>query len=200
MAQLKNLQHEAFCRHMIQAAKLGKSNGWAYQQSGYHCETAAADVAASRLLRTARVQARLAELTAPAVRKTRATIDTLAEQFDAVYAGAMGSAQFGSAGAAAASKAKLLGFMRERIEVGSVGEFEGCETTEDIIARAVETDDPHSLLAFLDEAREALINYLANHAEPIGEEPEPPKRLRDKGAAGEMVRSGMTPAEYFARR
>jgi hypothetical protein len=41
----------------------------------------------------------------------------------------MGAAQFGAAGSAAAAKSKLLGFMRERIEIGAPGEFAECAKT-----------------------------------------------------------------------
>jgi hypothetical protein len=121
MPALKNQKHEIFCRKLIEAAKSGKTQGWAYREAGYDCESGAREAAASRLLKTVKISDRLAELSAPAVRKTRATIDTLAEQFDAVFEGAMGSAQFGAAGQATAAKSKLLGFMREKVEIGGPG-------------------------------------------------------------------------------
>src|SRR5258705_5952636 len=119
MPALTNQKHEIFCRKLIEAAKNGRSQRWAYEQAGYNCEPAAADAAASRLLKSVKVQTRLSELSEPAARKTKATVDTLAEQFDAVFEGAMGSAQFGAAGSAAAAKSKLLGVMRERVQIGS---------------------------------------------------------------------------------
>jgi len=42
-----------------------------------------------------------------------ATVDDIAQQFDRVYDGATDDRQWGAAGSAASSKAKLLGHMRD---------------------------------------------------------------------------------------
>ena len=165
MPALTNQKHEIFCRKLIEAAKTGRSQGWAYQQSGYDCTTAAADVAATRLLKSAKVQTRLTELSEPATRKTRTTIDTLAEQFDAVFEGAMGSAQFGAAGSAAAAKSKLLGFMRERVEIGGPGSFDQCTSVEEVTAKMLQDlGDPRDALETLDLMREVLLASIADDA------------------------------------
>src|SRR5262245_20666936 len=61
----------------------------------------------------------------------------------AVFDGAMGSAQFGGARSAAAAKAKLLGFMREQIEIGPAGAFAQCEDVGAIVRRLLDEMDPH---------------------------------------------------------
>jgi hypothetical protein len=133
MPALRNVKHEMFAQHISTSPKTGWSQGRCYTEAGFKTEDRSADACAARLLTNANIQARIAELVEPTVRKTRATVDTLASQFDEVFAGAMMQAQFGAAGAAAAAKAKLLGFMRERIEVGAAGEFDQCETIDDIV-------------------------------------------------------------------
>ena len=58
MGPLKNTKHETFVLGVFD----GKPGRQAYRDAGYVCEDAAADVGASRLLKTAKVAARLAEL------------------------------------------------------------------------------------------------------------------------------------------
>src|ERR1700684_753889 len=115
MPVLRNPRHELFAQLIVQAPKSGMSNTQCYREAGYRAEGNAAEVCACQLLSHPKVQARIAELTAPAVKKARATVDTLAQQFDAVFDGAMGATQFGAAGSAAAAKAKLFGFMRDKL-------------------------------------------------------------------------------------
>ena len=169
MPTLKNLKHEAFCQHLITGTKHGLSQGTAYTKAGYNATPAAADVAACRLLKNAKINARIAELTAPTVRKTRATVDTLADQFDAVFNGAMGSEQFGAAGSAAAMKSKLLGFMRDKIEIGGVGEFSDCKSPDDIADRLIDEADGDigKVLADFDAIRELIEARAAARAIPI---------------------------------
>lgn len=167
MPQLKNLKRETFCRKILEGTKLGISQAEAYEQSGYRTTGHASEVAASRLLSMVEVQRRLEELSAPTVRKTRATIDTLAEQFDAVFDGAMGSAQFGAAGSAAAAKSKLLGFMRDRLEVGGPGDFAACETIEEAVAMLLADMSPAEALEQVELTRQAIEHYAGDHAEVI---------------------------------
>jgi hypothetical protein len=196
MTQL-SARHELFVRKVIEAAKTGRSQGWAYLQSGYDCTPAAADMASSRLIKTDKIQARLAELSAPATRKTRVTVESLLAQLEATVAGVTEAKQFGAVKGSVALIGKLTGLLRERLEVGAVGTFDGIVTMLDAIERMVSDFDspqvqlggPHELLACLDEMREALVDYLANRAEDVGQEP---ARLEDHGAAGVMARSGMT--------
>jgi hypothetical protein len=180
MGALKNVKHETFAQLIVQAPKCGLSNAQCYREAGYRVAAGpACDAAASRLLSSDKVQARIAELIQPTVKKTRATVDSLAEQFDAVFDGAMGSAQFGAAGSAAAAKAKLLGFMREKIEVGSAGQFDECQTSEEVIAKLLtEHESAGAALAQLDKLRRMIEDYAATHAslvpaaEPAGPRPD----------------------------
>src|SRR4051812_30562350 len=105
MPALKNLKRETFCRKILEGTQHGISQAEAYERSGYRTSGHASEVAASRLLSTVEVQRRIAELTAPAERKTRTTVDTLAAQLDAVFDGASGDRQWGAAGSAAGVKA-----------------------------------------------------------------------------------------------
>jgi hypothetical protein len=93
IAPLKNQKHELFAQNIATAPKTGMSIAQAYIASGYAAREHAAESNVSRLLKNTEVQTRIAELVASTVRKVKATVDTLAQQFDAVFDGAMGSAR-----------------------------------------------------------------------------------------------------------
>lgn len=69
MPALKNAKHEAFARAIVE----GKSGRAAYCSAGYKASDGAADVNASRLLKNAKVAARVAELKAAAAAATTVT-------------------------------------------------------------------------------------------------------------------------------
>jgi hypothetical protein len=172
MPALRSPKHELFAQNIATAPKTGMSIAQAYIASGYAAREHAAESNASRLLKKAEVQARIAELVAPAARKTRATVDTLAQQFDAVFDGAMGSAQFGAAGSAAAAKAKLLGFMRERLEVGSPGEYRECQTSEEAVDALIErAGDVHAVLDLLRKMTALVEARVASQAMVVDAKP-----------------------------
>jgi hypothetical protein len=162
------LRHEAFAQLIAQAPKRGMSNAQCYREAGYRVVPGpACDVAASRLLSSDKVKARIDELIAPTVKKTRTTVDTLAEQLDQVFAGATGDRQWGAAGSAAALKAKLLGFMREKIEIGSAGQFDACETVQDAVRLLLEQEPAAELLPMIDQLREEIVRAAADRAQVI---------------------------------
>jgi hypothetical protein len=188
MPALHNLKHENFCQLTVRGVAQGLSQAQIYQMDGYKAEGHAAAMAASRLMKKDEIRVRLAELTAPAERKTRTTVDSLAAQFDAVFDGAMGSAQFGAAGSAAAAKSKLLGFMRERLEIGGVGEFDQCQTTDQVIEALLSRhESPQAALEELDQLREMVATYASNHAVTIV--PAAPARARPNETALSLAHS-----------
>ena len=134
MPALQNVRHERFAQNIATSTKTTWSNGRCYSEAGFKTDNRSADACAARLLTNANVSARIEELLAPIVQKTRTTVDTLAAQLDAVFDGASGDRQWGAAGSAAALKAKLLGFMREKIEVGGPGAFVP-QTVDEVLER-----------------------------------------------------------------
>jgi hypothetical protein len=167
MPALRNQKHENFSQLTLQGAKYGWTQAEIYKRAGYHATGHSAEMAASRLMKKDEIQRRIAELGEPAVKKTRATVDTLAAQFDAVFDGAMGSAQFGAAGSAAAAKGKLLGFMREKLEVGGPGSFDGLQTTEEVIAQLLSDQSASEALESLAILRDAIEHHAADHADVV---------------------------------
>lgn len=176
MPALKNARHELFCRNLIDGAHRGWSATEAYIRAGYKGEEGVARACASRLLTNENIKRRLAELNAPAVRKTRTTVDSLAQQFDEVFAAAMSNVQLGVAGAAAAAKAKLFGFMRDRLEVGSVGSFDNGTTMPQLIEALLADQSATEALETLDAMREAIELHAATHAQIIIPAVDPDRR------------------------
>jgi hypothetical protein len=103
----------------------------------------------------------------PAVKKTRTTVDSLAAQFDRVFDGATSDKQWGAAGSAAGLKAKLLGFMREQIEVGAPGAFSQCNSVEDVAGRMLDEADLAETLQNLESLRDALLKVASDRAELV---------------------------------
>ena len=167
MPTLRNLKHEQFCQNIATSPKTGWPQGRCYVEAGFKTADRSADACAARLLTRANIQTRITELVEPTVRKTRTTVDTLAEQFDRVFSGALDAEQFGAAGNAAGLKARLLGFMRTQIEVGSPGSFDGCSTTEEVVAALLADQTPAEALAGLDVLRGEIEAYAADHADII---------------------------------
>lgn len=177
MPALQNQKHENFAQLTVRGAAQGLSQAQIYQMAGYGAEGHAAAMAASRLMKKDDVRARIAELTAPAERKTRTTVDTLTEQFDRVFDGAVAAEQFGAASNAAGLKAKLLGFMREKIEVGPPGAFGDLtieKVTSDMIEQLGGGNAAMALESFdtmIAEVRAGLEATAAAHATIIGSTP-----------------------------
>ncbi len=71
MGILPNVRHERFAQNKAK----GKSTGPAYTAAGYKATGHSAEVAGSRLLRNVEVKNRIAELMAPAVKETQATVE-----------------------------------------------------------------------------------------------------------------------------
>lgn len=190
MPALRSLRRERFCQMVIEGSKYGWTQDVCYLKAGYRGSGHGCAVNASKLLKATDIQERIRELTAPAVKKARVTADTLAEQFDAVFNGAMGSAQFGPAGAAAAAKAKLLGFMRERLELGSVGEFDGTTSAEGVALQMLRDHDGSlaAVLEGLDMLRDLVIKAAGDQAKVVVSSPPPYRRVDETGLALRTLR------------
>jgi hypothetical protein len=175
MPALRNPRRELFCQLIPQGTKNGWSQAEIYRRCGYKAAGHSAEVLASNLLKNIEVQRRIAEITAPAVRKARVTTETLIAQFDQVFDAAMSDKQFGAASSAATVKAKLTGFLRTQIEIGSVGSFDGLETTEQIITELLADQTASEALQQLDTLRELIEHHAADHADIVVTEPARPR-------------------------
>ncbi|MFY9957958.1 hypothetical protein [Bradyrhizobium sp.] len=165
MAPLKNQRRETFARKIIEAAKRGLPQTWAYEQSGYRTLPGhVSEVAASRLLSTVEVQQRIAELSEPATRRAKISVESLLAQLEATVTGATKAKQFGAVNGSLALIGKLTGLLRDQIEIGSVGQFDQCQTMPELVEALLANESPAQALQTLDTLRQAIELHAATHA------------------------------------
>lgn len=121
MAMLKNQKHELFA----QAIARGESGRSAYLASGYNVTETAADACASRLLSSAKVSSRVAELRQrmETVEKTVLTKAWVIEETISLQRAAKAAGAYGPAAKCLELLAREVLAFVERKEVGAPGEF-----------------------------------------------------------------------------
>ena len=176
MPALRNQRRETFCRMIIEAAKRGLPQTWAYEKAGYRADGHSAEVNASRLLNYAEIKARIAELGAPAVRRTRVSIESLLNELEMTINDARGDGQHSVVVNALTLSAKLVGLLRDRVEIGHVGEFDACTSSDEVIEKLLSRhESPAAALAELDELRSMIEDYAATHAAVVRSDPVRPQ-------------------------
>lgn len=185
MGALKNLRHESFAQQLVMAQKFGWTQGAAYSRAGYSAEGMAAEAAASRLLKDVKngIAGRVQEIVGAGAKRARVTVQDLLADLDRVMSRAETAEQFSAAQQAIVSKAKLLGLMKEKLEISS-GDFSQCETPGQVVDKLLQDlSDLGDPLAALDELREQLVQRLADQARDITPAPAKPKVGDEVGAA-----------------
>jgi hypothetical protein len=105
-------RQDAFCRLLVE----GHSQRAAYVEAGYAARGATADEAASRLARTVKVAARIAELQMEAVERAEITVGDLVAKLDRMYELATTMRNPSAGVSAVMGMAKLLGFLVDKQE------------------------------------------------------------------------------------
>jgi len=165
MPALKNPKHELFAQRIATSPKTGLSQGQCYEASGFKTNGRSADACAARLLTEANVQNRISELLEPAVRKTRVSIESLLDQLETTITDARAAKQHSVVIQALTLSAKLVGLLRERVEIGGVGEFDACTSTEQVIEQLLSRhESPAAALAELDELRAMVEAFASSRA------------------------------------
>lgn len=152
---------------IIEAAKRGLPQTWAYEKAGYQADGHSAEVNASRLLNYAELKARIAELGAPAVRKTRVSIESLLNELETTINDARGDGQHSVVVNALTLSAKLVGLLRDRVEIGGVGAFDACESAEQVITQLLSDQSASEALASLAMLQREIEAYASSHADVI---------------------------------
>jgi hypothetical protein len=134
MPALTNQRHEAFANHIATRAKTRISQAEAYMRSGYKAQRKGAEALGCRLLKNIKVQRRIAEISAPAVRKSRITMEKVLMDAEAARLLAMDTKQPSAAIAATQLTAKLVGLLVDRKEAGQPGDFAGLTSRDEVIA------------------------------------------------------------------
>ncbi len=129
MPNLTNPRHEKFAL----ALREGKSATEAYTLAGYKpCRQNAA-----RLMTNDDVKQRLVEIQAAAAKKSEVTVASLLDELEHARARADGLDQLSAAVKAISEKAKISGLLVQKVEVGGPGDFDGCETPEQVVEQVV---------------------------------------------------------------
>lgn len=168
MAPLKNIRHEAFAQAIVAAPRTGMNNRQCYFAAGYESTNEAADASCARLLGSARIKTRIAELQAPAIRASRITLQTLLAELQLTVEQARQAKQLSAVNGALALIAKLTGLLTERIEVTERGPFAHCTSVDQVIDLLVDDAGSAALaLSDLDQLRDLLAERAARGALPI---------------------------------
>jgi phage terminase small subunit len=127
MGILKNPRHEAFARLYV-ATGIARH---AYVKAGYKArlpddpqDTGSADVCASKLLKHPKVERRVEGLRQAMAKRQDITEESILEELEQARQCALGERQSAAMVSASVAKAKLVGLMVERKEVGNAGDFQ----------------------------------------------------------------------------
>jgi hypothetical protein len=179
MGILTNPRHELFAQELAK----GKSATEAYTLGYKPCRQNAA-----RLMTNDNIRARLDELQGAVARSTKVTVESICRELDEANAVAKAKGQAAAMVSAATLRAKLSGLMFERVEVGNPGDFDGCESTAEIVDRLLERSieqfkpvdqaDREGLIALMERNFKEQKEYVdAINARPIIAERVDPRRL-----------------------
>jgi phage terminase small subunit len=127
MSKGLNYRQEAFCRHLAE----GLPQSRAYIEAGYASRGNAAEASASQLLRNPKVAARLTSLQAKAAIRSEITVDSLVAELDDLLRLAIECENPSAGVSAIMGKAKLLGLVVDKSEVGTTMRKPAREATEE---------------------------------------------------------------------
>lgn len=160
MPVLKNPRHEAFCQHII----MGDSAYEAHAAAGYERNYGNA----IRLKGNEKIERRIAELQARAAKKNDVTVASLVDELEEAREAAHSAEQFSAATQAILGKAKLAGLLRDKVEIGGVGDFDACQTEQECLqVFMAQLGGPREALAFAESLREAILRELGDLADPV---------------------------------
>ncbi len=133
MGALRNVRREKFCQALIKSANGGLSYVEAYRVAGYTGEGRVAYSNASRLMTFADVRRRMSELLAPAAQKSQISVEVLLSELEITIGDARSAKQHGVVVRALELAAKLVGLLKERVEV-THNEFCGLRSADEVLA------------------------------------------------------------------
>ena len=131
MPVLPNAKHELFCQHLA----LGKTASEAYEMAGYKPSRSNASVLRAKQNVSDRLSEILQQSERKVVQQIEYTRDSILAELDEARRMAIELKNPSAAWQAAMAKAKLLGLVIDRREVGDAGKFDDM-TDEELIAAA----------------------------------------------------------------
>jgi hypothetical protein len=108
---------ELFVQTLIRGAKHSVTARQAYIAAGYTARDGSADACASKLLKTDKVRARLEELGRPMMKRTQVSVESLLNELERTIGDARLAGQHGVAVRALELSAKLVGLLKEKVEI-----------------------------------------------------------------------------------
>src|ERR1700761_167286 len=138
MPVLRSPRREMFAQAVAKSPKTRASLAQCYEASGYKTTGHGSEAAASRLLSTVEIRTRIDEILRPVTARTRVSIESLLNELETTITDARADGQHGVVIGALTLSAKLVGLLRDKIEVGRVGDFDACESNDEIAAKMLD--------------------------------------------------------------
>jgi hypothetical protein len=132
MPALKNMRHEKFVREYL---KCNFNGAEAYRRVYPQRRPLEARFSASRLLTSGNVKRRLAEVQMALLKKADITVDRILNEYEEARILAIGQSKPEAMLSASEKKAKLVGLLVDRREVGNAGEFEQLTDISEILEK-----------------------------------------------------------------
>lgn len=166
MGMLRNIRHEHFCRELV---RTGGNGAEAYRRVVNRFPNRAVrnpksfKVIATNIRKRPEVRRRELELKSIMAKKSDITLDKLLTDCQEAIAMAKAQAKPNDLVNAAMAQAKLVGLLRDRVEAGAPGDFDGLENISDILEKVEADVGPEAALALakafgyapVDEKKEA---------------------------------------------
>ena len=144
MPALRSPRRERFAREYIKTGIGSEAYRRAYERQQ---RDATARANASRLLTIDCVSHRVSELREQAMKRADITIDKILSDYQYALEMAKEQAKPNDITNAATAQAKLVGLLRERVEAGNVGDFDGMESISEILEAVNSQAGPEAALA-----------------------------------------------------
>lgn len=150
MGMLRNIRHEHFARELV---RTGGNGSEAYRRVSARFPNKplrnprCAGVIATALRKRPEIRRRELELRDIMAKKSDITLDKLLTDCQEAIAMAKAQAKPNDLVNAAMAQAKLVGLLRDRVEAGAPGDFDGLENISDILEKVEADVGPEAALA-----------------------------------------------------
>ena len=160
MPPLPNPRHERFAQALFKGHTADES----YALAGYKPN----DGNCIRLKGNERLKARLIELQTEAAKASEVTVESLLAELEAARVRADSLDQLSSVVKAISEKAKISGLLVQRVEVGSPGAFDECESYAELADKMLDEIETR-FHPVTDDDREGLTELIERQAGELGE-------------------------------
>lgn len=170
MPALQNPRHEAFAQAILAGlaatSRIEQSASYAYRKAGYLAkEGNSAEASASRLLRRVKpICERISELQYQAARRKKITVESIVDELEEAREVATKTEQASAMVQASNSKAKILGLIIDKTELGRAGDFSQSQSLSEIADKLLLE---HGADQVSEDMRRACVGELERHARAL---------------------------------